>query len=392
MNTKTFKIITLLLLLVVSLSATVLKQQGFESSETDTWNYVASPATYYNLVSAPNYAVWGRDNDLPSGEPNPVIPLPDAGAFVWNAENTENQQPGILHTLSFTQDLSGYTGDLSVNFYYYTLIYGNASGTWSTTNDVLNYYVEYDNGTNWDTPIALNMGTNAWVKISINIPNASSHVRLRFEVKNNTWQEIAAFDLITLESTDPASPITLSDFSAKALNTGIKVTWSTASEKENSGFKLYRDGDMIAFIDGAGTSTETNAYSYFDKTVVPGQSYTYMLADVSYAGIENIFESDAVTVLANAASTANACFNLETAYPNPFNPSTSIDYSLTETQDVELSIFNMKGELQETLFSGEKTAGQYSQTWNAGNVQSGVYILRARFGNTIQTQKLVLVK
>jgi hypothetical protein len=388
MNTNALKLITLILLLGVSLSATVLKQQSFEGAPTDTWGYTTNPTPYTNN----NDIIWNVDNDFSySGLPDNIEPLPD-GSFVWNAEQTSGvpDNPGTC-TLTFdTIDLGLYSGDLSLVFYYYAYYVGKTTG-WEGSNDVLNYSIQYDNGS-WNSSVSLATNKTAWTKITILIPSASTHVRLRFEVENNKWQEIAAFDLITLETTDPASPITLADFSAFALHSGIEVSWATASEKENSGFKLYRDGEMIAFIDGAGTSTETNEYSYLDKTVVPGQSYTYMLADVSYGGVENTFENDAVTIHANAASTLNTNFILESAYPNPFNPSTTLAFSLLETQDIDLAIFNMKGELQETLFSGEKAAGSYTMTWNASNTESGVYILRARFGNAIQTQKLVLVK
>jgi len=396
MKTAIFKIMTLLLIMSLSLSAEILLQQGFEGTESNPWGYTTSgPETFWTDKSP--WCIWGPDNHLTNLKlPDNLKPLPDNGNYLWNAENTDNlpdndnNDPCIL-TFN-TIDLSSYSGDLSLNFFYFTFYYNDVTKSWSGANDILNYYVEYDNGTNWDTPIALNMDTDEWTKITINIPESSTHVRLRFEVKNNTYAEIGAFDLITLETTDGATPITLSDFSAKALSSGIELSWTTGSESENSGFKLYRDNEVIAFIEGAGTTTETNDYSYLDKNVIPGKTYTYTLADLSYDNTEEIHENKTITVTAAKNLVDNVSFTLDAAYPNPFNPSTSIDYSLTETQNIELSIFNMKGERVITLFDGERTAGQYSQTWNASHVQSGVYLLRARYGNQITTQKLLLLK
>lgn len=188
-----------------------------------------------------------------------------------------------------------------------------------------------------------------------------------------------------------ATPITLTSFTAEAKQGNIELAWKTASETNNASFLVYRNDEVVAKIDGAGTTSETNNYVYVDASVIPGVSYTYILADVDYANKETCYSAKAVTVTL-AKDIAEARFTIDAAYPNPFNPSTCINYTVAETQDIDLSIFNMKGEKVVTLFDGERTAGQYSQTWNASNVQSGVYLLRAKYANQVKTQKLLLIK
>jgi hypothetical protein len=84
-------------------------------------------------------------------------------------------------------------------------------------------------------------------------------------------------------------------------------------------------------------------------------------------------------------------------YPNPFNPSTTLNYDLHEPCKVNLSIFDAKGRLIATVVSGFQGAGQYSEAWNGLNdngtsAPSGAYYLKLITGNYEQTQNMSLVK
>ena len=79
-------------------------------------------------------------------------------------------------------------------------------------------------------------------------------------------------------------------------------------------------------------------------------------------------------------------------YPNPFNPQTTISYSLSNPSEVSLSIYNIKGELIETLVNKNQQAGDYSVVWNAENVSSGIYLYQIKTENSIETKKCVIIK
>ncbi len=84
-------------------------------------------------------------------------------------------------------------------------------------------------------------------------------------------------------------------------------------------------------------------------------------------------------------------------YPNPFNPSATISYSLREADNVRLDVFNLKGQKVRVLDEGIKTTGMHNVIWDgtdsSGNVlQSGIYFLRISSGNDVQTTKAVLTK
>ena len=80
------------------------------------------------------------------------------------------------------------------------------------------------------------------------------------------------------------------------------------------------------------------------------------------------------------------------AYPNPFNPSTNISFSLNQYHSVSVDIYNLRGELISNLLKGGLVAGNYSVVWDASDQSSGVYLLRVSTDNFISTQKVMLIK
>ena len=85
-------------------------------------------------------------------------------------------------------------------------------------------------------------------------------------------------------------------------------------------------------------------------------------------------------------------FVLYPNYPNPFNPETNIRFSLPEDQIVNLNIYNMTGQLVESLLNERRSAGIHSVHWNASGVASGVYLYQLQVGGRSITQKMILMK
>ena len=85
-------------------------------------------------------------------------------------------------------------------------------------------------------------------------------------------------------------------------------------------------------------------------------------------------------------------YNLSQNYPNPFNPNTKIKYSVPQSSQVVIKIFDILGNEIETLVNEEKQTGTYEITWFATNLPSGIYFYQLRVGNFIKTKKMILLK
>jgi len=85
-------------------------------------------------------------------------------------------------------------------------------------------------------------------------------------------------------------------------------------------------------------------------------------------------------------------FKLEQNYPNPFNPSTTISFTLPQASNVKLIVTNILGQKVGTLIDGRMEAGQYSKSFNAANLPSGIYLYRLETGSQIATRKMMLMK
>ena len=90
-------------------------------------------------------------------------------------------------------------------------------------------------------------------------------------------------------------------------------------------------------------------------------------------------------------------FKVFTAYPNPFNPITSLRYNLPNDGLVNIAIYDMMGRIVKTLVNGSQTAGFKTTRWNATNdrnepAAAGLYLYTIQAGEFRQTRKMVLLK
>ena len=85
-------------------------------------------------------------------------------------------------------------------------------------------------------------------------------------------------------------------------------------------------------------------------------------------------------------------FKLLGAYPNPFNPTTTVQYSLSEFCWINLSVYNIRGQKLTTLYNGQNIPGKHSVDWNASAYSSGVYFVSLKTDAATFTQKVLLLK
>ena len=191
---------------------------------------------------------------------------------------------------------------------------------------------------------------------------------------------------------DGTIPVELMDFTISVINNGVQLIWSTATETNNQGFEILRfaqndnDGwNKIGFVLGHGTTTEPQHYSFTNNEVRPGK-YQYKLKQMNYDGTFEYSHIVEVEIpLVNESL-------LSQNFPNPFNPSTRIQYSLNSTQKITLKVYDVLGNEIATLVNEEKPSGEYEVEFNGNNLPSGVYFYQLKAGSLIETKKMVLLK
>ena len=153
------------------------------------------------------------------------------------------------------------------------------------------------------------------------------------------------------------------------------VSEHTFQPKPIIGFSSQYQGDFITL---ATNNSKLYAYWMDDYSGIY-QIWTSVI-NLSQVGIRKIDEEIPTN------------FSLKQNYPNPFNPETNIEFQVPSSGFISLKIYDISGREVENLFSGNLQGGIYHINWNAKGNSSGVYFLKANFGNATKTIRLILTK
>jgi len=190
---------------------------------------------------------------------------------------------------------------------------------------------------------------------------------------------------------DGELPVELVSFNASVDKNTINLRWITSTELNNSGFEVERrtansSYKKIAFVQGKGTTTQSNGYTYSDVVNQTG-IYIYRLKQVDLDGTFEYSNEIMVNVIALPGQYA-----LAQNYPNPFNPTTSIEYVIPQAGFVNLSVFNLLGERVAELVNEIMESGNHTIVFDASRLSSGTYIYTLSVNGNVVTKKITLIK
>jgi hypothetical protein len=188
-----------------------------------------------------------------------------------------------------------------------------------------------------------------------------------------------------------STAIVIASFDATLAEEGITLRWTIAADEAVAGFHIYRvDGNEGGEQLLTGEPLDASARSYTDTTARPGGRYRYTLA-ITHAG------SGSVRSAPIEIAWAPLKVHLAQNHPNPFNPRTTIQYTLPQQSHVKLGIYSAAGRLVRTLVNAPLSPGVRQITWDGTNdaghpVASGAYFYRLEAASTAVVKKMMLLK
>lgn len=240
-------------------------------------------------------------------------------------------------------------------------------------------FVSYDNGVNY-APYGQGLTPNS----SVEALTANDTYMFAGTDYNGVWRRII-----------PGVPVELASFTAKVNNNTVTLNWQTATETNNFGFEIERrnsanrnlqsNWEKIGFVEGNGTTTEISNYNFVDREINSG-NYEYRLKQID---LDGSFEYSEVVAVQVSSKTE---FVLSQNYPNPFNPTTTIQYSIPNSSNVKLIVYNALGETVKVLVNDYKDAGNYKINFNAESLPSGIYYYKIESGGFNSVKKMILLK
>lgn len=216
---------------------------------------------------------------------------------------------------------------------------------------------------------------------------------------------IVYFDF-TLSELDQTLPVELSSFIVNVnYQNYVQILWVTQSETELSGFRIYRGVsddlssalDLGIFIPATNTS-EPKYYVYTDKEIDASGTYYYWLecmdinANSTFYGPKELIFHPGVD-----GNNIPVLEGINSIYPNPFNPDTTIRFGVLESSTVKAIVYNNRGQKVCEPINGYYDKGTYSYIWNATDnygrrLSNGIYILSLHIGSKTYIRKMAILK
>lgn len=238
-----------------------------------------------------------------------------------------------------------------------------------------------------------------------------------FEIYNNDTMSInlsgwqiadSDNDLHTISPPQDQLFISAGEYMVYGRNDDSSINGGYSVDYEYSSFQLSNSDDEIKIIDGDGLIVDEIEYNSSFPYSSGASMYLKNMdfnnnADTSWAMSEMEYGlgdlgtpgrawDDSLSTSSDIGFGLPQTFVLFPSYPNPFNPTTTIRFSVRKTGLHSLYIYDITGRLVETLINNEISTGSHEITWNASIQPSSVYFVQLSNGESVQTQKLILLK
>jgi len=190
-------------------------------------------------------------------------------------------------------------------------------------------------------------------------------------------------------------PVTILSFTASYTSNAVKLNWSTATEVNNYGWEIEKSKvdektnkpsvwEKIGFVKGSGNSNSPKEYTFVDEKVLYGY-YVYRLKQIDNDGSYS-YSNELRIMVGNKPQVYDV-----KNYPNPFNPQTVIRFDIPKASKVKLQVFNVLGQLVETLVDEYMKAGVYERIFDGSRLASGIYttVLQAEGVNVVRKMQLI---
>jgi hypothetical protein len=183
--------------------------------------------------------------------------------------------------------------------------------------------------------------------------------------------------------------VAITGFEARPINGGVELIASLYADSDRYRVDVYRSSGGAPSLYKSIDFRADESFRFVDRHVNPGQTYSYHLAVQDKDGRYLSNTSTATVPVQQTLLSQNK--------PNPFNPATSISFTLPNAEHVKLSVFDSSGKLVNVLVDGVQGFGPHEVQWNGtdhlGNkVGSGVYFYRLEAGKFKQSRKMLLLK
>ena len=328
---------------------------------------------------------------------------------------------------------SGTLTDQGYNIVENSNVAANATGGFNSDTDIL-YNTKYGdagiNFTSWtrggsifakqtlwlDSELAMNNnphGTGTLTYIigsSIGVDDGTgSDADQRGAAVYNGIKDIGAYEW---QGSPGTLPIELSSFTAQLIENTPTLYWTTESETDNMGWFVYRGDEndfttsekISEFIEGHGTTSQQHLYLHEDNIQNPqaGDTFYYWLESIDYSGQINHYDKVAVLTIPDHDDPGQGLIPEPMEYgllqnkPNPVISSTKIAFNLHEAALVDVGIYNLKGQLVKSLYSGvalSKTLDWNGKDESERELASGIYFYNLIVGGKVaETKKLILMR
>lgn len=218
---------------------------------------------------------------------------------------------------------------------------------------------------------------------------------IKAQLPNNGESTPSEYIFKVYVTPDIPLPVELISFTSSVNKRNVFLSWSTATENNNSGFEIERyavtdqgniEWTKAGSVRGFGNSGTSQHYYYEDKGLASGK-YKYRLKQIDYNGNFEYFE------LANEAVIGvPEEYYLSQNYPNPFNPVTHLEYGIPNSGQVSIIVYDALGNEAAVLVNENKPAGFYTVDFSGEKFASGVYYYRLKSGGYAETKKMLLLK